>query len=266
LTINNLLKTFKLHAFLAVLFALGAVGARADTIYLAPEANEYANNQIGFAPCCGDQPGNITGPFGAGNTITFAGSGPYSLQTVDLFGYAGGATVPIEVDLYAGTDPNAGSFLGSATTEATGNGWTTEVFDFSGLEVPDTLTFIVSLPVNNGSYDDAFVNFQQFTGIADSPTVGTSGDMWYGSPGNYIVDNNYAVATGAETNTLAVQFNTSNSYTSNEDAAESAAPEPSTLGLLFVAAAGVAGLELNKARLRKFAGAAHSRSRFGNPL
>jgi hypothetical protein len=234
------LHTFKLHIFVPVLLAFGAVGARADSIYLASEANEYANNQIGFAPCCDDQPGNITGPFGVGNTITFAGSGPYSLQTVDLFGYAGGATVPIEVDLYAGTNPNSGSFLGSATTDVTGNGWTTEVLDFSGLEVPDTLTFIVSLPVNNGSYDDAFVNFQQFTGIAGSPNIGTSGDMWYGSPGAYVVDNNYAVATGAETNTLAVQFNADNVDTSDE----AVAPEPSTLGLLLVAAAGLAVLKL----------------------
>jgi hypothetical protein len=236
-----MIRTFKVHTFIAVLVAFGAV-AQADTIYLASEANEYDNNQIGFAPCCGDQPGNITAPFGVGNTITFAGSGPYSLQTVDLFGYAGGATVPIEVDLYAGANPNADSFLGSATTDVTGNGWTTEVFDFSGLEVPDTLTFIVSLPVNNGSYDDAFVNFQQFTGISGSPNVGTSGDMWYGSPGSYIVNDDYAVATGAETNTLAVQFNADNQYTAFEDAA----PEPSTLGLLFVAAAGFAGLKLNK--------------------
>jgi hypothetical protein len=232
----------KLHTLVAVLLAFGAVVARADTIYLASEANEYANNQIGFAPCCGDQPGNITGPFGAGNTITFAGSGLYSLQTVDLFGYAGGGTVPIDVDLYAGANPNVSSFLGSATTDVTGNGWTTEVLDFSGLEVPDTLTFIVSLPVNNGSYDDAFVNFQQFTGIAGSPNVGTSGDMWYGSAGSYVVDNNYAVATGAQTNTLAVQFNGISVDTSNQ----AAAPEPSTLGLLFVAAAGFAVLKWNK--------------------
>ncbi len=239
-----LIKTIQFHVFIAAILAFGAVGAHADTIYLAPEANQYDNNQIGFAPCCGDQPGDITGPFGVGNTITFAGSGPYSLQTVDLFGYAGGATVPIEVDLFAGTDPNAGSFLGSATTDATGNGWTTEVFNFSGLEVPDTLTFIVSLPDNDGSYDDAFVNFQQFTGIAGSPTVGTSGDMWYGSPGNYVVDDNYAVATGAQTNTLAAQFNA----TSVDITSEDATPEPSTLGLLFVAAAGFAALKLNKAR------------------
>lgn len=241
-------KTFKLKTFIFSLLIFGAAGARADTIYLAPEADGYANNQIGFASCCGGQPGGITGPFGVGNTITFSGSGPYDLQTVDLFGYAGGATVPIEIDLYAGTSPDTGSFLGSATTDATGNGWTTEVFNFSGLEVPETLTFIVSLPGNSGSYDDAFVNFQQFTGISGSPAVGTSGDMWYGSPGNYVVDNSYAVATGAETNTLAAEFDTSSAVTAND----AAAPEPSTLGLLIAAAAGFTALKLKKPAHRSY--------------
>jgi hypothetical protein len=60
----------------------------------------YSNaSHRGFAPCCGDQPGNIAEPFGVGNTITFAGSGPYSLQTVDLFGYAGGGRQALTVTL-----------------------------------------------------------------------------------------------------------------------------------------------------------------------
>ena len=152
-------------------------------------------------------PRGITGAYGVGDTITFAGSGTFYLGTVDLFGYAGGGAKLIEAGLYAGTNPNTGALLGSATVTPTGNGWTTEVLDFGHLAVRQTLTFIVSIVGNSGSYDDSSVNWQQFTGITGSPTIGTSGDMWYGAPGSFVVDNSYAVATGAETNTLAVQFN-----------------------------------------------------------
>jgi hypothetical protein len=194
--------------------------AKAAVIYLAPQEA----NQIGFAPCCGLEPGGvISGPFGVGNTITFAGSG--LLNTVDLFGYAGGGSLPIEVDLYAGTNPNTGALLGSQQVIPTGNGYTTEVLNFGGLAVPTTLTFIVSIVGNSGNYDDSFVNWQQFTGSA--PTIGTSGNMWYGSPGSFTVDNSYAVATGASTNTLAVQFNAT------------ATPLPSTWTMLI---AGFVGL------------------------
>src|ERR1035437_2812493 len=82
---------------LATALAISPV-ALANSIYLAPQDNSglYANNQIGFAPCCGLEPGGvISGPFGVGNTITFAGSRSYSLGVVDLFGYAGGSSKPI---------------------------------------------------------------------------------------------------------------------------------------------------------------------------
>ena len=226
--------------FLALLALAAALAitpaALASTIYLAPSDN----NQIGFAPCCGMNPGGITGPFGVGNTITFAGSGPFILDTVgvDLFGYAGGGVLPIEVDLFAGANPNtAGSFLGSATVTPTGNGYTTELFSFGGLQVPDTLTFIVSIVGNGGSYDDSFVDWQQFTGIAGAPTIGTSGDMWYGAPGNYVVDNSYALDTGAKSNTLAAEFNATN-----------ATPEPSSLLLLGTGLLGLAFVAFRKAK------------------
>lgn len=215
-------------ATLAVLSASvviwGLIGspAKASVIYQAPQEN----NQIGFAPCCGFEPGGvISGAYGVGNTITFAGSGPFQLGTVDLFGYAGGGSLPIEVDLYAGTNPNTGSLLGSATVTPTGNGWTTEVLNFGNLLVPQTLTFIISIVGNSGSYDDSFVNWQQFTGATGAPTIGTSGDMWYGSPGSFIVDNSYAINTGASTDTLAVQFN--------------ATPLPSTWTMMLIGLAGL---------------------------
>ncbi len=202
-------------AVVAALVMLGEGVAQAQVIYKAPADD---TNQIGFS---GNPGGLSNGPFGVGNTITFAG--PDLVSTVDLFGYAGGGSLPIEVDLYSGSDPNAGTLLGSEQVTPTGNGYTTEVFDFHNLAVPNQITFIISIVGNTGSYDDSFVNWQQFTGNASAPTVGASGDTWYGSPGGYVVDNNYAVDTGAMTNTLAVQFN---------------APEPATwamLGLGFAA-------------------------------
>jgi hypothetical protein len=211
----------------AVLCLVGAsYQAKAAVIYQALDyPSLYQNNQIGFAPCCGLQPGGISGAYGVGNTITFAGSGPFDLGTVDLFGYAGGGSLPIEVALYGGGNPNTATLLGSAEVVPTGNGFTTEVLNFGNLLVPQTLTFIVSIVGNSGSYDDSFVNWQQFTGKTGAPTTGTSGDMWYGSPGSFVADNSYAVATGAETNTLAVQFN--------------ATPLPSTWTMMLIGLAGL---------------------------
>lgn len=197
-------------ATLAVALAVAGV-ARADTVaYSAPQdaTSLYSNNQIGFAPCCGLHPAGISGAFGVGNTVAFAGSGPFHLTTVDLFGYAGGGSLPIEVALYSGSNPNTGTLLASNEVTPTGNGWTTEALNFQGLLVPQTITYIVSIGGNNGSYDNSFVNWQQFTG-ASAPTVGTSGDMWYGSRAAFVLDDSYAIDTGALTNTLAVRFSVS---------------------------------------------------------
>jgi hypothetical protein len=188
--------------------------AQASVVY---QALADSTNQIGFAY------GGVG--VGVGDTITFAGSGPVVLGKVDLFGYAGGGSLPILVDLYAGANPNTGALLGSATVTPTGNGYTTEVLDFGHLLVPQTLTFIVSIVGNNGSYDDSFVDWQQFTGNTGAPTIGTSGDMWYGSPGSFVIDNSYAVATGAKTNTLAVSM--------------TAVPELSTWAMLLLGFAGL---------------------------
>jgi hypothetical protein len=217
------MRTTKFLVLAFVLLALGAVAARADIGYRASPDN---SNQIGFEPCCGLEPGGISGPFGVGNTITLASTGS-PLQSIDLFGYAGGGSKPIEVDLYSGSDPNTGTLLKSVQVTPTGNAYTTEVFHFDGLVVPGTLTFIISIVGNTGSFEDSWVNWQQFTGNTGSPSIGTSGNMWYGAPGSYVVDNSYAVATGAQANTMAVQFNV---------------PEPGAVSGLITMLAALGGL------------------------
>ncbi len=237
---NGLLASATLATALAV-----AGATRADTVvYNAPQdvTGLYRNNQIGFAPCCGLNPA-ISGAFGVGVTITLVGSGAFDLTTVDLDGYAGGGSLPIEVSLYAGSNPNTGPLLGSEEVTPTGNGWTTKVFDFADLSVPRTLTYIVGIVGNTGSYDDSFVNWQQFTGVSGSPDVGTSGDMWYGSPGSFVADNTYAVATGAETNTLAVQFSVSHSV-----GGPPPIPEPSTWAMMGIGFAALGYVGYRKSR------------------
>ncbi len=210
------MKVLLASAAVALAFmAAGSASAASSVVYLAPEdtSSLYGNNQIGFS---GNSNVNGGGAYGVGNTITLAGPG--RLTTVDLFGYAGGGSKPIEVDLYSGANPNTGTLLGSEQVTPTGNGWTTEVLNFGNLAIPQTLTYIISIVGDSGSYDDSFVNWQQFTGVTGSPTIGVSGDMWYGNgPGSFVVDNAYAIATGAATNTLAVQFNV---------------PEPATWAML----------------------------------
>jgi hypothetical protein len=214
----------KLHMAFGAAAALGVAlmasnAANAGTVYLAPGDN---TNQIGFA---GNSGVNGGGAYGVGNTITLTNAG--TLSTVDLFGYAGGGSLPIELDLYSGADPNTGTFLGSAQVTPTGNGYTTEVFNFSGVAVPQTLTYIISIVGNSGSYDDSFVDWQQFTGAAGSPTIGSSGNMWYGAAGSYVVDNSFAIATGAQTNTLGIQFNTA------------PVPEPATWAMMLLGFGGL---------------------------
>jgi hypothetical protein len=227
-----------LNMVLGATAALGAAliasnAANASTLYLEPGDS---TNQIGFA---GDPGVNGGGAYGVGATITLAGAG--TLSTVDLFGYAGGGSKPIELDLYSGTDPNTGTLLGSSEVTPTGNGYTTEVFNFSGVAVPKTLTYIVSIVGNTGSYDDSFVDWQQFTGNTGSPTVGSTGNMWYGAPGSFAVDNAFATATGAKTNNLGVQFN--------------GVPEPAIWAMMLL---GVGMIGANMRMSRRKSGAAIS--------
>ena len=73
------------------------------------------------------------------------------------------------MQIYSGSDPNTGTLLGTAIAPA-GYGVNTTVFNFSGLVVPGTITYILSLPDQNGSYDSIFLYPILTSGAA--PTVG----------------------------------------------------------------------------------------------
>jgi hypothetical protein len=110
------------------------------------------------------------------------------------------------MDLYSGSNPNTGTLLGSSTAPA-GYGTNEVTFNFDEFLVPTTVTFILSLPDQNGSYDSIFLYPVLTSGAA--PTVGSGvNSLWYGNgPGTFIANPLYAENDGADTNFLNVQFN-----------------------------------------------------------
>jgi hypothetical protein len=139
------------------------------------------------------------------------------------------------MDIYSGSNPNTGTLLGSATAPA-GYGVNTTTFNFDGLVVPGTVTYILSLPDQNGSYDSIFLYPVMTSGAA--PTVGSGpNSLWYGTPGDFVANNTYAIADGAGTNYLQAQFN-------GTDVPDGG----TTLALLGLAVAGMACLRRKLSR------------------
>ncbi|MGA2049861.1 MAG: PEP-CTERM sorting domain-containing protein [Terracidiphilus sp.] len=135
------------------------------------------------------------------------------------------------MQIYSGNDPNTGTLLGTAFAPA-GFGTNTTTFNFGGLVVPDTVTYILSLPNQNGSYDSIFLYPILTSGTA--PTVGSGpNSLWYGTPGDFTSNNAYAIADGAGTNYLQAEFVT---------------PEPGSLFLLGTGLLGLAVILFRKAK------------------
>lgn len=194
------------HLLVPVVFALLlAVGyAKADIVIYQATTSDHGNG-LNFGPDGTSNPPGA-GYWEMGNTITFANGTPRELTYVDVTLYGGGdVNYPIQMDIYSGSDPNSGTLLGTATAPA-GYGTNTTAFNFSGLVVPNTVTYILSLPNQNGSYDSIYLYPILTSGAA--PTVGSGpNSLWYGAPGSFVANSAYAVADGATTNFLQAQFN-----------------------------------------------------------
>jgi hypothetical protein len=222
-----------LVAVSALSFVMAAGSANAQSIYQATTGNN--GNGLNFGPDGLTPNPPFSGYWEMGNTITFAGGASnYTLSSssVDLTLYGGGdVTYPIQMDIYSGSNPNTGTLLFTETAPA-GYGTNTTVFDFSGDVVPGTVTYILSLPDQNGSYDSIFLYPILTSGAA--PSVGSGpNSLWYGMPGSFVANSSYAPADGnsSTTNYLQVEFN------------GAAVPDGgTTLLLLGLAVAGLAGL------------------------
>jgi len=153
-----------------------------------------------------------------GNTVTFSGT-DRKLVSVDMMLLAFGSGSPrFTLDLYAGANPNTGSLLGSATSEQlTPVFGKVLTFQFGGLAVPDTLTYVIS---SSTGADPAST-----PASASGVTVGSAvNSLWYGTaPGNFTQNDTWALADGAPNNYLSATFK--------------AIPEPTVSAL-----AGLAGL------------------------
>jgi hypothetical protein len=199
--------SFALLAGSALSIAMTAGSANAQVLYQATTSN--SGNALNFGPDVTPNPPIGGGYWEMGNTITLAGSSStYFVSSVDLTLYGGGDTsYPIQMDIYSGNNPNSGTLLGTYTAPA-GFGTNTTVFDVGGLAVPGTITYILSLPDETGSYDSVFLYPILTSGAA--PTIGSGpNSLWYGDPGTFVANNTYAISDGnsATTNYLQVEVN-----------------------------------------------------------
>jgi len=186
---------------LAIITVAGSANAQ---IYQATTSN--GNNGLNFGPDGTSNPPTGAGYWEMGNTITFSGSAAsYTLDNADVWLYGGGdVNYPVEMQIFSGSNPNTGTLLYTATAPA-GYGVNEAVFNFAGDVVPGTVTYILSLPDQNGSYDSIFLYPILTSGGA--PTIGSGpNSLWYGTSGSFVTNTTYAEADGAGSNYLQAEF------------------------------------------------------------
>jgi hypothetical protein len=226
---------------LAVTSLLGfGSAARADIIFQNNTDFHLGGNIINYVPFRDD--GTPNRPFGSrlGETVTFAGAAR-SLDSVELGVFnRTGANLTYTLDIYAGANPNTGALLGSASVPlGPASGVLMPTFDFGGLPVPDTVTFVVSSDDTSGGFP--------MTGPLSSniaPTVGSGpNSLWFGNgPGTFTANNTWAIDDGALTNFLVVQFDATG------------VPEPATLTLFGTGLAGLVAVGWRRRGVKRTSG------------
>lgn len=217
---SNRFQTINGILVFSLALAITVASAKADiVIYSSAAENNFPGGPYNYVPEANDGTPNRPDGSELGNTVTFDDTARL-LTTVVLGLFNGGGSGFFTLYLYGGSNPNTAPLLGSESANIGGGIYPSVLFNFTPLSIvlPNTITFIVSGPADNGH--------GPLSGFA--PTIGTALDsMWYGSaPGNFEQNNTWAVADGAANNYLAAEFNATT-------------PEPAFSGVL---ALGLTGL------------------------